>query len=281
MKRPNSKAHLDAAIQRLAAAKTYDSLFIEIRTLVANVVVGQLLPDCVIKGGSALKLRYGRRQTRFTLDFDAASRMERKSFIEAMRENLANGWCDFTGTMDIERPAKPKGVPPEYVMQPFTIHLDFCAKAWCSVRFELGHDEIGDADMAELAPAAPDIVEVFRELGFPDPLPIPLMPLKFQLAQKLHGLSEPGSTRVRDLVDLQLIMGNSKIDLAEAREVCQRLFAYRKRQPWPPKVAISDGWDIQYQAQKYNLPILPSVDEAVAWANDLIQRIDEAKAALD
>ena len=100
MKRPNSKAHLDAAIQRLAAAQTYDSLFIEIRTLVANVVVGQLLPDCVIKGGSALKLRYGRRQTRFTLDFDAASRMERKSFIEAMRENLANGWCDFTGTME-------------------------------------------------------------------------------------------------------------------------------------------------------------------------------------
>ena len=76
-------------------------------------------------------------------------------------------------------------------------------------------------------------------------------------------------------------MGNSKIDLAEAREVCQRLFAYRKRQPWPPKVVIGDGWDIQYQAQKYNLPILPSVDEAVAWANDLIQRIDDAEAALD
>ncbi len=109
---PKQQAHLDAAIQRLAAAKTYDFLFIEIRTLVANVVVGQLLPDCVIKGGTALKLRYGRRQTRFTLAFDAASRMERKSFIEAMCENLANVWCDFTGTLDIERPAKPKGVPP-------------------------------------------------------------------------------------------------------------------------------------------------------------------------
>ncbi len=132
--------------------------------------------------------------------------------------------------------------------------------------------------MVELTPAAPDTVEILRELGFPDPQPIPLMPLKFQLAQKLHGSSEPGSTRVRDLVDLQLIMGNSKIDLAEAREVCQRLFAYRKRQPWPPKVVIGDGWDIQYQAQKYNLPILQSVDEAVAWANDLIQRIDDAEA---
>jgi hypothetical protein len=58
----------------------------------------------------------------------------------------------------------------------------------------------------------------------------------------------------------------------------QRVFAYRKRQPWPPKVVIGDGWDIQYQAQKYNLPILPSVDEAVAWVNDLIQRIDDAEA---
>jgi hypothetical protein len=56
LKRPNSKAHLDAAIQRLAATKTHGLLFTEIRTLIADVVVGQLLPDCVVKGGSALKL---------------------------------------------------------------------------------------------------------------------------------------------------------------------------------------------------------------------------------
>lgn len=278
MKRPNSKAHLDAAIQRLAATKTHGLLFTEIRTLIADVVVGQLLPDCVVKGGSALKLRYGKGQSRFTMDFDTASRMERASFIEAIRANLAKGWCGFSGTMDIERPANPRGVPHEYVMQPFTIHLNYCGKSWCSIRLELGHNEIGDADEADLSPVAPDIVEIFRELDFPEPQPIPLMPLKYQIAQKLHGLSAPGSTRVRDLIDLQLIMGKSDVDLATTKDICLRLFAYRKCHSWPPEIAKGEDWDVQYQGQKYNLPVLPTVDEAVAWANGLIQRIDNAEA---
>lgn len=40
--------------------------------LVANVVVGQMLPPGVIKGGTALKVRLGDAHTRFSRDLDAA-----------------------------------------------------------------------------------------------------------------------------------------------------------------------------------------------------------------
>ncbi|MBQ7721755.1 MAG: nucleotidyl transferase AbiEii/AbiGii toxin family protein [Kiritimatiellae bacterium] len=277
MKQPNSKAHLDAAIQRLAGTRTHGALFSELRATIANVAIGQMLPDCVVKGGSALKLRYGERQTRFTMDLDAASRLDADSFVEEMRRRLAEGWCDFTGTLDIERQARPKGVPTEYVMRPFLVHLHYHGKSWCSIRLELSHNEIGDAEAAEEAPLAPDIIQLFADLGFPKPSAIPLMPLKFQIAQKLHGASEPGSTRVRDFIDLQLIMRNSETDLAVINTVCRRLFSYRKRQTWPPVIAKGVGWDEQYSAQRYDLPVLPTVDEAIAWTNDLIRQIDTAR----
>ena len=51
MKLPLSRRHLDIAIERLA------SRFGEaqrIRRAVANTILAQLMPDCVIKGGSSL-----------------------------------------------------------------------------------------------------------------------------------------------------------------------------------------------------------------------------------
>lgn len=276
MKKPKSKAQLDAAIQRIAGTRTHDARYTGLRAVIADAVVGQMLPDCVIKGGGALKLRYGAQQARFTMDFDAASGMDVDSFVEASRVRLAAGWNDFSGTLSIERPASPDGVPADYVMQPFDVHLNYCGKAWCRVRLELSHDEIGDAEEAEMVPIASDIAAVFETLGFPTPRSVPLMPLKFQLAQKLHGLSEPNSTRVRDLVDIQLMMRNSRIDLSEARPVCERLFAYRKRQAWPPEIKKGVGWDEQYAAQKYDLPVLETIDAAIVWANELVQRIAKA-----
>ena len=67
MKSPASKRLLDDAIQRLAGTKTYDLRYTGLRAIIADVVIGQMLPDCVVKGGSSLKLRYGtpHRSSRF------------------------------------------------------------------------------------------------------------------------------------------------------------------------------------------------------------------------
>jgi hypothetical protein len=101
------------------------------------------------------------------------------------------------------------------------------------------------------------------------------MPLHHQIAQKLHGASEPGSRRAHDLIDLQVIMANAEVDLPLVRRTCERLFAYRKMQAWPPKIENVPGRDELYAAQALS-SVAPTVGEAIEWANGLIAAICSA-----
>lgn len=200
-KTPNSRRNLDEAIRRVAGP---DAEYVKAKTIIANTIVGQMLPDGVVKGGSALKLRFGDTGTRFTADLDVARKSALNEYVEKLEKNLAEGWSGFTGRLVERKPAQPEGVPPHYVMQPFDIKLSYLGKSWLTVTLEVGHDEIGDADKAEMR-LAPDVAKLFEEIGLPQPGPVPLMPLHYQVAQKLHALTEPGSKRAHDLVDLQII----------------------------------------------------------------------------
>jgi len=269
-KRPNSCTNLNKALLRIAGS---DGGFVDIRATMANVIVAQMLPKCVVKGGSQLRLRFGPLASRVTMDLDTARSIDLDSFITLFRSALANGWCDFTGDLVIRPQASPKGIPFEYVMQPFDVKLRYRGRPWYTILVEVGHNEIGDADEADIVPLPKEIRDVFSNLGFCEPSPVPLMPLRFQVAQKLHGLSASGSDRIRDLIDLQLIM-RTRIGLASIRPVCEQLFAYRKCQAWPPVVTKGTGWDVLYDSLRGKLPVLPAVDDAIVWVNDLIVKID-------
>jgi len=271
-KRPKSRANLDRAIQRLYGTQTR---FVEIRSMIANTIVGQFLPEGVVKGGSALRLRFGLDVTRMTVDFDAAYKNGIEDFIAALTTGLKVGWSGFTGEVLRREPAKPRNIPAEYVMQPFDVKLQYLHQPWCTVRLEVGYDEIGDAQMAEPFLSA-DILEVFKTLCLEEPRPVPLMPLTHQVAQKLHGVSDVGGSRAHDLVDLQLIYSHGDVDAKEVRRIAERLFANRRRQTWPPKVVKGESWDSLYADAAQNLPVLQKCDDAVAWVNDLITRISRA-----
>lgn len=268
-KRPIGRNNLDKALHRLFPS---DVDYLEIRSMMANVLVGQFLPEGVVKGGSSLKLRYGNRNTRVTTDFDAAARHDREQFIEQLSKRLAAGWEGFTFEVVRLKPAKPKDTPTAYVMHPFSIKVNYTGKPWCTVDLELGHNEIGDADEAEWHESK-EVDSTFLKLGFPAPGKVPVMPLRHQIAQKLHGVSEPDSERAHDLVDLQLIFKRSAVDLAQVRKVCERIFDYRKMQAWPPVIAPNERWDELYATAAEGLPVLPTVGEAVAWANELVAKI--------
>lgn len=203
-KRPIGRNNLDKQLHRLYPD---DVDYFEIRSMMANVLVGQMLPEGVVKGGSSLKLRYGHLATRVTTDFDAAARHDREQFISKLQDNLSVGWEGFSFEVVARKPAKPRDIPPAYVMHPFSIKVNYCGKSWCTVDLELGHNEIGDADEVEWF-ESPEVARAFEALGFPAPGKIPVMSLRHQIAQKLHGLSESGSERVHDLVDLQIIIKN-------------------------------------------------------------------------
>ena len=158
-------------------------------------------------------------------------------------------------------------------MQPFDIKLTYNQKSWITVPLEIGHNEIGDADEPEYD-ISNDIVELFLALGFSAPDPIALMPLCHQIAQKLHGVSEKDSDRAHDLIDLQIMISGSKLDYRKVKETCVRLFAYRRQQAWPPVVIKNEDWDTLYANQTEGLMVIDSIDDAVAWANQLIAKID-------
>ena len=77
-----------------------------------------------------------------------------------------------------------------------------------------------------------------------------------------------------DIEQVKSVAEQEKVDWTRTADICRRLFAYRKMQPWPPKVEKGEDWESLYLAQRGDLPILPSVDGAIAWANELIAKID-------
>lgn len=146
MEKPNSKRNLDMAIRRLGCG---DEAYLRNRAIIANAVVGQMVSGAVVKGGSSLKMRFGDALTRATTDLDVARSQEGEEFEAAFGHSLSVGWEGFTGRL-VKRPqATPGGVPSQYVMQPYEVKLSYRGSPWCTVLFEVGHDEIGDADEAE------------------------------------------------------------------------------------------------------------------------------------
>lgn len=256
--------------QRIRNVESSDGLALRRRVGMA-LVVGQMLPEGVVKGGSAMALRYG-RGTRFTQDLDAARVQPLARFRSDFEDSLAAGWAGFTGRLVEKAAPRPPAVPRAYVMQPFEVKLDYRGRSWCTVKFELGHNEIGDADEPEYQLAA-DLAGLFTEVGLPAPKAVPVMRSDHQVAQKLHAVTDEGSERARDLVDLQLLDKGANLDLAQVASTCRRLFDYRQQQPWPPTVLAADEWDTLYAEAAEGLDVLPTVEEAVVWANMFIRRI--------
>ena len=269
---PHNVASLERALRRISGS---DASAVRMRTTIANVVAGQFLEGAVMRGGGALKLRYGDGTTRFTMDFDACRSVPEDEFVTAYSRKMTEGWAGFSGRLVMLSKAHPRNVPQEYVMRPFEVKLTYRGHPWCTVDLEVTYNEIGDADEADMSTFPDDILSLFRELGFPEPCPVPLMRIPYQIAQKLHGVTDTRSPRVQDLIDLQLMADRENIDYRETNAICRRLFANRRLQSWPASVEPSTQWPSAYEAQRRGLPSLRSLDEAVKWVNEFILAIAE------
>ena len=276
MKRPNSAANLIRAIKRYCGVNQDD---IRLARAMADVIVGQMLPDGVVKGGSSLMFRYGGAVTRYTKDVDTARLVELEAYLESLRLKLAEGWYGFTGKIVDVEPPSPPNVPKPYLMMPYDIKLQYLGKSWMTVRIEVGHNEIGDADAFETM-LPDDIAAAFVDLGFPKPNEIPVMKLSYQVAQKLHAVSGINSDRAHDLIDLQLIDKYSILDLVDVRSKCERLFKYRCEQAWPPVIIKGDRWSSVYNEAYTTLRkpeiVFSAVDDAIEWVNEFVNRIVKA-----
>ncbi|MFK0002328.1 nucleotidyl transferase AbiEii/AbiGii toxin family protein [Paenarthrobacter sp. NPDC090522] len=116
--------NLAALNQRLKNLEVDETLAVRRRTTMALVVIGQMLPEGAVKGGSAMALRYG-SDTRFTRDVDAARTGSLATFRADFEERLREGWGGFSGRLIERKAPKPQGIPAPYVMKPFDVKLDY------------------------------------------------------------------------------------------------------------------------------------------------------------
>ena len=87
-----------------------DKDFVKLRALLANAIVGQMLPNGAVKGGTALKFRFGDAATRFTTDLDAARQSDLDAFAEKLEASLSSGWNGFAGRLVPRSQARPAHV---------------------------------------------------------------------------------------------------------------------------------------------------------------------------
>lgn len=275
---PRNVSALKRALRQIASSNE-DAAHLQL--IMANVVAGQFLKGAVMRGGASLKLRYGDATTRYTMDFDASRNVSEDDFVERYGKRLAEGWNGFAGRIVRERKPRPHRVPTEYVMQPFEIKLTYNNRPWCTVDFELSYNEVGDADAYDIVPLPIEVVSIFRKLDLPDPEPFPLMKIVHQVAQKLHGVTDPDYVRAQDLIDLQLMFAHENIDLVEVNAICSRLFPNRQKHAWPAQLAAEgEEWRLAYDNLKGSLPVIPTLREAATWLNRQITMIAAAGSGI-
>ena len=130
---------LQRRLRDLAAAE--GSTVRRIQSLVANVVLCQMLPASAVKGGTGIKLRLGEKLTRQTPDLDTAFRGGRDEFEDELRENLRTGWGCFRGEVARGKQRPPEGAPLPYVMQPFVVKLKYHNRPFSTIiDVEVGYD---------------------------------------------------------------------------------------------------------------------------------------------
>lgn len=274
---PNLRS-LEARIRNLAREQELPEG--RVRRLIGIVVVGQVLAQtkaAAVKGASSLEIRVGTRSARVSGDLDMLRHQSLEVFRDQLAQALRDGWGGFAGTL-VDVGEIPAPVPDGYRPHRFRVKLQFRGGDFGTILVEVAPSEIG-AEGSVDAVAVSDAETWFAKLGLPIPEPVPTLPLEHQIAQKLHACTladteQWTNDRAHDLVDLQLAVRIYDGSLTDIREIATRLFAARQQHDWPPVVTERRGWTARYAAEADGLDVLESLDDAIAWANRLIEQIE-------
>lgn len=268
------------------------------RVMFCTLIVSQMLPDAVaVKGGMGVKLRFGERGTRATSDLDVSTRVRGEEFEQAFRECLAEGWgtvpaskgemrrnpdaperVAFTATVRAVKLHDPGLARPEYVMHPYRVSIAFLGNAWGALDVEVSDPEI-DPHAHKRKEIDGGLVQFGAYFGFGGLHPVELVDLEYQIAQKLHAVTDPAYERAHDLVDLQLLWSAGPV-LLVLEGLCVRTFDWRRQQAWPPlPLRPMDGWELAYADARAETevggatPVLPDITAAREWLTQVIKVI--------
>lgn len=279
---PRSKRILERWIMDKAA--TDGAAYPDLRRRVTWMVVAASLsklvdaagsPLFVLKGGVGMQLRFGAR-ARPSLDYDAAFREDLKRLEFALPSAVGRPMAGFIITPGAFDRIGDTGAVR--VM----LRVTCLGRDWSTVPLEVSPAEgswstLGEADYVS---PSPDL-SIF---GLDPQADVPCLPVRYQIAQKLHACTEVvpdggDNGRYRDLLDLllleELVVDD---DWGRCKQACLEVFASRGKHSWPPAVTIFPAWVTDYPPLARTAGFATTaVREAAAAVSALIQRIDSAE----
>lgn len=289
-KGPNSKRVLDTWIAH--AARSTGIVERRLGWIVASSVAIAALqrathtdgkPRFLLKGGSYLEVRLGLR-SRATSDIDALLRGDFEEFLATLDSNL-EPW----GALELTRSEVTAMENVRRVLKPhrFRLQMSIKGKVWRSVDIEVAPSEGRMDESVEVIPAPP-----LGHFGLPSPGELAGIALDYQVAQKLHGCTDPHqppdatNLRARDIVDLLLLRDAFYRDsggLHSLRDACTDLFVARfaeaedlqlEPRPWPPQVVAYPHWHSDYATSAQEVGIDLTLEDGVEQINEWIAAID-------
>jgi hypothetical protein len=222
----------------------------------------------LLKGGVAMELRL-RLRARATKDVDIIVTPDRSAdILEVLQEALEEPYLDFafrlTDASTIEHtPA-----------QRMSVKMAYKGKPWATLRLEASGPEPGSDEVEQISAFS------LTQLGLDGPDEVACQSLRYQIATKLHAVTERfddrDNDRFRDLIDL-LLLRDLEPDLTRLDEACRNVFTSRRKQPWPPTLTIEPSWPREYRALALDQDFaIQDVGEAAAEIEAFIDRIDAA-----
>jgi len=205
----------------------------------------------VLKGGYALELRF--KSARSTIDIDLtvqriASATEGGETVQAIREMLQerasaslDDWFEFV----IGLPMMDLTTAP-YGGARYSVEARMDGRTFARFHLDAG---VGDVILQPL-----ETVECHDWLGFAgiEKPRVWMISREQQLAEKIHAYTLPRSSqnsRVKDLVDLALLIGGDQLDEQRIMDALQLTFARRGTHALPANLPVPpEDWEMPFRA---------------------------------
>lgn len=242
--------------------------------LMSTITVDGNDPVFLVKGGTAMLLRFGITRSRLSKDLDAAVASALDPFVEELRARGREPFHGFTAQVTKDAPiALPGGgIPPRRL----SVKMTYKGRSFATIKVELSVAEGASASEYDIATA-----DDLAALGFEsDDTDQRLLSLRYQIAQKLHACTERRddrpNDRAHDLVDLVLLELAVADELGPVRAACEEIFDLRGAHRWPPMLVPEPHWEPIYAraADQLTHVVPATLTDAVGQVNRFIARID-------
>jgi len=223
------------------------------------------------KGGIAMELRMGDR-ARATRDVDLLLRGDSGQLAELLDQGLREPYRNFSfrrGAID-DLPGRPN-------VKKVRVQVSFAGRVLCSPQLEIAPVETGDEEFVTVPGSSLDAV------GIDGPDLVLVLAERWQIAQKLHAVTEPfadgrENPRFRDLIDLQLLKAFDP-DPGLVLQACERVFTARAQHSWPPILTVQPSWAEGYAALATSLRLeVVDIDQAAHVVRSYIAQIAAASS---